>query len=149
MNVMSRYPFRNSLLVPVTLLLAGFATVAPASTRTVPPDRLGSYWIWTSSASEVHVPNHGHNLYKPGCASASYTIGSDGVPRNIKLEKVVPSSDLGPAVVEAVRNFRYRPGADNPGQQPVRTWYTAQFNMRNLPQEQKDKLTAACDLTGY
>ena len=102
-----------------------------------------------ASASELNVPNSGLNLDKPVCASASYTIGSDGVPRDVKLEKVVPRSDLGPVVVEAVRHFRYRPSNDNPGQQPVRTWYTAQFNMRDLPQAQKDKLTAACDLTGY
>ena len=149
MNTMTPHKIRNSLVLPVTVLLAGLSTLALASTRTVPPDRLGSYWIWTSSASELNVPNSGLNLDKPVCVSASYTIGSDGVPRDIKLEKVVPRSDLGPVVVEAIRNFRYRPGVDNPGQQPVRTWYTAQFNMRNLPQAQKDKLTAACDLPGY
>lgn len=136
-------------LITSTLLLAAASTAAWASVRTVAPDNLPDYWILTASATELHVPNSGLNLEQPGCASASYTVGSDGVPRDIKLEKVVPKSDLGMTVVEAVEHYRYRPSADNPGQQPVRTYYTAQFNMRNLPQAQKDKLTAACDLPGY
>lgn len=133
------------------LMLAALAvsTVAAAATRRVPPDRLDSYWILSASASELYVPNSGHNLHAPGCASATYTIGSDGVPRDIRLAKVVPDSDLGPTVVKAVRHFRYRPSADNTAQEPVSTYYTAQFNMRDLPEARKAELTAACDLPGY
>ncbi|MGB8634439.1 MAG: energy transducer TonB [Rhodanobacteraceae bacterium] len=135
--------------IAVAVLLAGLSTSSAAAVRTVSPDQLPDYWILSASATELNVPNSGLNLEKPGCASASYTIGSDGVPRDIKLEKVVPNSDLGMTVVEAVKNFRYRPSADNVGQQPVHTYYTAQFNMRNFSAERKARLTAACDLPGY
>ncbi len=135
--------------IAAAVLLAGLSASAAAAVRTVAPDELPDYWILAASATELNVPNSGLNLEKPGCASASYTIGSDGVTRDIKLEKVVPNSDLGMTVVEAVRHFRYRPSADNVGQQPVHTYYTAQFNMRNFPEEKKAQLTAACDLPGY
>ncbi len=139
----------HNVTLLAAMLLLGLSTAASAAVRTVAPDQLPDYWILSASATELHVPNSGHNLDKPGCASASYTIGSDGVTREIKLEKVVPNSDLGTTVVEAVKHFRYRPSADNVGQEPIHTYYTAQFNMRNLPAEQKAELTAACDLLGY
>lgn len=138
---------RNVTLAAI--LLFGLSTAASAAVRTVTPDQLPDYWILSASATELHVPNSGHNLDKPGCASASYTIGSDGVTREIKLEKVVPNSDLGITVVEAVKHFRYRSSADNLGQEPVRTYYTAQFNMRDFPADKKAELTTACDLPGY
>lgn len=140
---------RHVTLMAAALILIGFSAAAPAAVRTVAPDQLPDYWILSASATELHVPNSGVNLDKPGCASASYTIGSDGVTRDRKLEKVVPNSDLGITVVEAVKYFRYRPSANNPGQEPVRTYYTAQFNMRKLPADKKAELTAACDLPGY
>lgn len=135
-------PFRASLCLGAALLVSSAAWAQ----RHVAPDRVPYWWQLSASATELHVPNSGMNLDAPGCASASYLIGSDGVTRDIKLEKVVPRSDLGPTVVEAVKYFRYRPGPENPGAEPIRTWYTAQFNMRNLPAAEKARLTAACAL---
>lgn len=139
----------NVTLIAAATLMIGFSAAAPAAVRTVAPNQLPDYWILSASATELHVPNSGVNMDKPGCASASYTIGSDGVTRDIKLEKVVPNSDLGITVVEAVKYFRYRPNDSNLGQEPVHTYYTAQFNMRDLPADKKAELTAACDLPGY
>jgi hypothetical protein len=115
----------------------------------VAPDELPAYWVLDGSASDANVPNSGKNLHVPVCASASYTIGSDGVARDARLEKVVPDSSLGPTAVEIVSHFHYHAADGNVAQEPVRTYYTVQFNVRNLPTEEKNRLTAACTLPGY
>ncbi len=140
----------HKLLCAATITgLLGIAANTTAAPIAVAPDNVPSYWVLSAAPTELWVPNHGHNLDAPGCASASYTIGSDGVPRNITLEKVVPNSDLGQTVVQAVEHFRYRPAAENRAQRPIRTYYTAQFNMRDFTDEKKAALTAKCDLPGY
>lgn len=146
---MIRPPSMTRALATAAVLLASLGATAQAAVLTVPPGEVPEYWILTASPSHLWVPNHGLNLEAPGCASASYLIGSDGVPHDIKLEKVVPNSDLGQTVVQAVEAFRYRPSDSNVASRPIRTYYTAQFNMRDFPPDKQATLTAACDLPGY
>jgi hypothetical protein len=61
----------------------------------------------------MDAPNSGLNLDKPGCAAVTYTVGSDGVPMNVQVAKVVPNSDLGPAAQRGIQ-FSLRPVAEQP-----------------------------------
>jgi hypothetical protein len=142
---MSRKPFA---LFAGALACAGVAAVAVAATRTVAPDRLPNYWRLTNTTVEAMMPNSGKNLNKPGCAAVSYTIGSDGVTRDIAVRKVVPASGLGPVAASIIKNFHYAPAPQNSAGVPVSTYYIVQFNMPDAPAE-RERLTRACDLPGY
>lgn len=142
---MSRKPI--AMLVGA-LACAGVATAALAATRTVAPDRLPNYWRLTNTTVDAMMPNSGKNLDKPGCAAVSYTIGSDGVTRDIAVRKVVPASALGPVAASIIKNFHYAPAPQNSAGVPVSTYYIVQFNMPAEPAE-RERLTRACDLPGY
>jgi hypothetical protein len=133
--------------------MAAAAVVVPAmaqnALQVVAPDQVGAYWVMTKSEVDVDIPNSGRNLDKPGCAAVSYMIGSDGVPRNVVVRKVVPStSDFGPIAVSAVRNFRYQAAAGNDSDLPISTYYVAGFNTPSDPAA-KQALMARCKLPGY
>ncbi|RAP58402.1 energy transducer TonB [Oleiagrimonas sp. MCCC 1A03011] len=136
----------------VLLSLIGAVLVAApafAQTRTVAPDRLPGYWNMTKSQVDGQIPNVGRKLDQPGCASVSYLIGSDGVPRDVKARKVVPAdSDFGAIAVSLVRNFRYAASSDNTADVPVSTYYIVRFNM---PRDAaaREALLARCKLPGY
>jgi outer membrane biosynthesis protein TonB len=138
----------RKLKLPLCLLACAVATPLMAQSMTVPPARLSSYWILLNQNVSVDVPNTGRNLDKPGCVAVSYTIGSDGVTRDIKVRKVVPESDLGSAAVSAVTDFKYGPSLTNRAGQPVATYYVVPFNSPDDPAAQA-KLMAPCQLPGY
>ncbi|HET8900090.1 MAG TPA: energy transducer TonB [Rhodanobacteraceae bacterium] len=139
---------RATLIALPALFVAGQALAQTRAKRVAAAD-LPSYWVLSASASDALVPNSGKNLDVPVCVSVRYRIGSDGMVRDATLGKVVPESDLGPTAVKIVSHFQYKPGPSNPSQQAVDTWYTVQFNMRNLPEAEKTRRMAACDLPGY
>lgn len=134
-------------LALATLLVAGMP-VAAQSPHRVSPQRLYNYWILLNHTVDIDVPNSGRNLDKPGCAAVSYTIGSDGVPRNLKVEKVVPQGDFGQVAQSAVANFRYGPSLSNHASDPVSTYYVVPFNAPSGPDGQQ-KVMAPCKLPGY
>lgn len=134
---------------PAGELEAGNQPSPRAAGPKVPPEQMNDYWILASTAAEGWVPNHGHNLNVPVCVSVSYTIGSDGVPYNPTVRKVIPDSDLDITALKLVKHFRYRASASNGIQRPIQTYFTVQFNMEDLPQAKQDKLTDKCDLPGY
>ena len=147
------YPLPHRLVFAASaiaiLCTAGAVDAQTQRARRVAPADLPSYWILDHAARDAMVPNSGKNLRVPVCASVRYTIGSDGAVYDATLAKVEPDSSLGPTAVEIVKNFHYRAGAENPSQSPVETYYTVQFNMRDLPDSDKDRYMAACDLLGY
>ena len=102
--------FRQSLLL---ILALGFVAPVLAQTRKVDQQELYRYWILLNTSIKMDAPNSGLNLDKPGCAAVTYTVGSDGVPMNVQLVKLAPKSDLGPAAISAVSNFRYGPSLTN------------------------------------
>jgi hypothetical protein len=136
----------------LSLLLASAMLCAiPAlaqNTRKVGPQQLYNYWIRLNTQVQVNMPNSGKNLLKPGCVAVSYVIGSDGVPMDVKVRKVVPESDLGSAASSAVANFRFGPSLTNRSHEPVATYYVVPFNAPD-DQAARDKLTAPCALPGY
>lgn len=138
-------PLRQGLLLTISL-----AFVAPvlAQTRKVDQQDLYRSWILLNTKVQMDAPNSGLNLDKPGCAAVTYTIGSDGVPMNVQVVKVVPKSDLGPVARSAVSNFRYGPSLGNRIGEPVATYYIVPFNAPKDP-AQRQSLIDACKLPGY
>lgn len=138
-------PLRQGL----SLLLA-LACTAPALAQVnkVNPQNLYRHWILLNTSVKMQAPNSGLNLLKPGCAAVTYMVGSDGVPIDVRLAKLVPKSDLGPAAISAVSNFRYGPSLSNRIGQPVATYYIVPFNAP-ADKAQRAKLIAPCKLPGY
>lgn len=114
----------------------------------VAPEQLSNQWSLLNRDVSVDVPNSGVNIYKPSCIAVTYMIGSDGVPMNVQVAKMVPASDLGKAAVSAVSNFRYGPSLTNKNHVPAATYYIVPFNAPDDP-AQRAKLMAPCKLPGY
>jgi hypothetical protein len=134
-------------LALATLLAAGMP-VAAQSLQKVNPQHLYDYWILLNHKVDIDVPNSARGVSQPGCASVSYMIGSDGVPRDLKVEKVVPEGDFGQIALSAVSNFRYGPSLSNRSSEPVATYYVVPFNAPSEPAGQQ-KVMAPCQLPGY
>ena len=145
MNTISRR-VRSALFVAVAV--ASCAPVMAQEPRRVPPEQLPYTWVLTNSDVSVDVPNSGVNIYKPGCVAVTYVVGSDGVPQNVKVAKMVPASDLGPAAVSAVSHFRYGPSKINKQGEPVSTYYVVPFNAPDDPKQQAGVM-APCKRPGY
>ncbi|WEN14977.1 energy transducer TonB [Rhodanobacter sp. AS-Z3] len=138
---------RRALLLPMILGLVAPA-LAQAQVHKIDPQDLYRYWILISTKVQMDLPNTGLNLDKPTCAAVTYTVGSDGVPMNVQVAKVVPKSDLGPAARSAVANFRYGPSLTNRIGEPMATYYIVPFNAPKDP-AQRQQLIDACKLPGY
>jgi hypothetical protein len=145
MKTMSR-PYRQGLCLALALGVA--LPVAAQSVRRVEQKDLFHYWILLNTNVQADAPNGGLNLDKPGCAAVTYTIGSDGVPMNVQVVKVVPKSDLGRMARSAVSNFRYGPSLNNRIGEPMATYYIVPFNTPDDPAK-RQQLTDACKLPGY
>jgi outer membrane biosynthesis protein TonB len=128
-------------------LHVGLPAVAQTQQR-VEPQHLYDYWILLNHSVDIDVPNSARGVNKPGCAAVSYMIGSDGVPRNLKVEKVVPQGDFGQIALSAVSNFRYGPSLSNKNHDPVATYYVVPFNAPSDPAGQQ-KVMAPCRRAGY
>lgn len=131
-------------------LALALAVAAPAlaQSRRIDPQNLYRYWILLNTQVQMNAPNSGLNLDKPGCAAVTYTVGSDGVPMNVRVAKVVPKSDLGSVASSAVSNFRYGPSLSNHLGEPVATYYVVPFNAP-ADKAQRQQLLDACRLPGY
>jgi len=138
-------PLRQALLLALTLV---FVAPVLAQSRKVDQKDLYRYWILLNTQVQMDAPNSGLNLYNPGCAAVTYTVGSDGVPLDVRVVKVVPKSDLGPAALSAVSHFRYGPSLSNRIGEPVATYYVVPFNAPKDP-AQRQQLMDACKLPGY
>ena len=123
-------PLRQALLLAVAV---GFAAPVLAQATRIDQQNLYHYWILLNTTVQMDAPNAGLNLNKPGCVAVTYTIGSDGVPMNVQVAKVVPKSDLGSMARSAVSNFRYGPSLTNSVHQPVSTYYIVRFNAPKDP----------------
>lgn len=146
MNMKSRRGIRV-LLCALAVGGAG-AAFAQSQARMVGPEHIQSYWIMLNTKVDADVPNSGANMDKPGCVAVTYMIGSDGVPQNINVAKVVPQSDLGAVARSVASNFRYGPALSNKTHEPVNTYFIVPFN---LPADaaQRQSITDACKLPGY
>lgn len=101
----------------------------PAGVRTIPPERLGHYWLLDSDSAQANVPNSGRGLDAPTCAAVSYVIEKNGTTSHVKLEKVVPEGALGKVAFNIVRGMRFAAAAQNAGKDSVATWVVIPFNL--------------------
>jgi hypothetical protein len=138
-------PLRQALLLALTL---GFVAPVLAQPRKVDQQDLYRYWILLNTKVQMDVPNSGLNLDKPGCAAVTYTVGSDGVPMDVRVVTVLPKSDLGTVARSAVSNFRYGPSLSTKIGQPVATYYIVPFNAPKDPAA-RQQLVDACKQPGY
>lgn len=141
---------RTRRLIRPLLLVSALACATPvlAQANKVDPQNLYHYWIRLNTKVNVDMPNSGLNLTKPGCVAVTYEIGSDGVPMHAQVAKVEPKSDLGPAALSAVKNFRYGPSLTNKIGQPIATYYIVPFNSPD-DASARQQLMDACKLPGY
>lgn len=139
-----------SLVRQALVLALAVGCVAPlfAQSRKINEANLYRYWILLNRSVTLEAPNSGHNLMTPGCATVTYMVGSDGIPRDVKLVKLVPQSDLGSIATNAVKQFRYGPSLTNGTREPVSTYYVVPFNSPDDPAARK-KLMEPCQLPGY
>jgi outer membrane biosynthesis protein TonB len=138
-----------SICSAIALAAAGLASpVMAQSARMVGPEQIQQYWIMLNTKVDADVPNSGRNMDKPGCVAVSYMIGSDGVPQNVTVRKVVPQSDLDAVAKSVAGNFRYGPSLSNKTHEPVNTYFIVPFN---LPEDaaQKQAIINACKLPGF
>jgi hypothetical protein len=146
MNTMSR---RCTQALLLALAMTGAAPLlAQSQARVVGPEHIQSYWIMLNTKVDADIPNSGHNMDKPGCVAVSYLIGSDGVPQNVTVRKVVPQSDLDSVGKSVVTNFRYGPSLTNRTSEPVNTYFIVPFNLPADP-AQRQSIINACKLPGY
>ncbi len=138
-------PLGQGLLLALAM---GCAAPVMAQARRLDPEHLSHDWILLNTNVQMNTPNSGLNLDKPGCVAVTYTVGSGGVPMNVKVAKVAPKSDLGPAAASAVANFRYGPSLTNRQDNPVDTYYVVAFNSPD-DKAKRQALTDACKLPGY
>jgi hypothetical protein len=138
-------PLAQGLLLALAL---GCAAPAMAQSHRIDPQNLFHYWILLNTNVQMDAPNSGLNLDKPGCVAVSYMIGSDGVPQNVTVRKVVPQSDLDAVAKSVAGNFRYGPSLTNRNSDPVTTYFIVPFNLPADP-AQRQSITNACKLPGY
>ena len=136
------------VLSGAALLWTSVLAATNSDLRAVPPDQLDHYWQRTNTELDVDVPNFGKNLDKPTCSAVTYTIGSDGVTRDITVRRTVPAGDLALVARSAVSNLHYEPSADNDAREPVFTYIVMPFNLPADPAT-RAKITAACILKDF
>ncbi len=138
-------PMRQALMFAAAL---GCVAPALAQVRKVDPANVYQYWILLNTSVTMKAPNSGLNISAPGCATVTYTIGSDGVPREVTVARLVPKSDLGMVARSAVSQFRYGPSLTNRVGHPVSTYYVVPFN---APADvaQRKQLLQSCALSGF
>ncbi|WP_109124249.1 energy transducer TonB [Dyella sp. C11] len=146
MNTKSRR--LNQTLVLALAMAGATPLLAQSQARMVSPEQIQSYWLMLNTKVDADVPNSGRNMDKPGCVAVSYMIGSDGVPQNVTVRKVVPQSDLDAVAKSVASNFRYGPSLKNSSHEPVNTYFIVPFN---LPADaaQRQSIISACKLPGY
>jgi TonB family protein len=135
-------------LVLALAMTSAAPLLAQSQARPVGPDQIQSYWIMLNTKVDADVPNTGRNMDKPGCVAVSFMIGTDGVPQNVTVRKVVPQSDLDSVAKSVVTNLRYGPALKNSTHEPVNTYYIVPFNLPADPAQRKS-ITDACKLPGF
>lgn len=146
MNMKSRRSIQALLLA---LTMTGAAPLlAQSQARLVGPEHIQSYWIMLNTKVDADIPNSGRNMDKPGCVAVTFMIGTDGVPQNVTVRKVVPVSDLDSVAKSVVTNLRYGPALKNNTHEPVNTYYIVPFNLP-ADQAQRQAIIDACKLPGF
>jgi len=121
-----------SRCILLVLLLPGFVfaqSMDQTPPRVVVPDKLSGWWQMMASSVEADVPNMGRNLNVPGCATVSFVIEKDGSTSTVKVQKVVPTGDLGKVGASVAHGLHFEPTAFNAGRERVFSWLIFPFNL--------------------
>lgn len=126
------------------LALVGCATAAAQSMdhtppRVVAPDKLATYWTRAQSSIDADVPNFGKNINQPGCAAVSFVIEPTGDTSTVKVQRVVPTGDLGKVAASVAAGLKFDATAFNAGRARVFSWLIFPFN---LPADQAARVAA-------
>ncbi|MEO7431831.1 MAG: energy transducer TonB [Dokdonella sp.] len=126
------------MLRPTTIVFAiaccGSAfgqSIAPP--KTVAPEKLAGYWTMITSSVEANVPNISKGVEKPGCATVSFVVGSDGNTSNVRVQKVVPEGDFRKIAEGMATGLHFEPTVSNAGRQSVMSWLIFPFNLPSDP----------------
>jgi len=133
---------RRSIIV-IAIACCGSAfgqSVAPP--KTVAPEKLAGYWTMITASVEADVPNIAKGVEKPGCATVSFVVGSDGKTSNVKVQKVVPDGDFRKIAQGMATNLHFEPTVSNAGRQSVMSWLIFPFNLPSDPAARKAVMQA-------
>lgn len=100
-----------------------------AAAKAVKPDRLAFYWSLDNSSVEADVPNTARGIAAPTCAAVSFVVESDGSTSHVKVQKVVPESQLRGIAESMGKHIRFNPTTNNMGRDRVFSWLIFPFNM--------------------
>lgn len=114
------------------ILALWFAAVAPgamAADQSLPidPERLAPMWRLADGVAPAGL---GLPARASGCAVVAFTIGADGLPRELRVVASHPDARYGAAAEVVVEARRYAPGESNPARAAVRTFEILSFGQR-------------------
>lgn len=132
----SRSLLRIAIVLAAGLLLApAFAQKIDAGPKAVKPDRLSYYWTLDNSSVEADVPNLARGIAAPSCAAVSFIVEADGRTSRVKVQKVVPESQLRGIAESMGKHIRFNPTTNNMGRDRVFSWLIFPYNLPSDPAE--------------
>lgn len=124
-------PIPRFLAISIACVLApaAFAQKIDSGPKAVTPERLAHYWALDNSSVEANVPNLARGIDQATCAAVSFIVESDGRTSHVKVQKVVPDSQLRGIAEGMGQHIRFNPTLDNMGRDRVFSWLIFPFNM--------------------
>ncbi len=129
-KLISRYVF---IAVSCAGAPVAFAQKIEDGPKAVKPERLAHYWALDNSSVVADVPNMARGIAQATCAAVSFTVESDGSTSNVKVQKVVPESQLRGIAESMGQHIRFNPTVDNMGRDRIFSWLIFPFNMPSDP----------------
>lgn len=128
-------PMFRLLAIAVTCALApaAFAQKIEDGPKAVKPERLAHYWVLDNSSVEADVPNLARGIDQATCAAVSFIVENDGRTSHVKVQKVVPDSQLRGIAESMGQHIRFTPTVDNMGRDRIFSWLIFPFNLPSDP----------------
>jgi hypothetical protein len=114
------------------ILALGFACIATGAVAwdqslPIDPERLKPMWRLVEDAMPAGL---GLPARASGCAVVAFTIGADGLPRELRVVASHPDARFGAAAEIVIEARRYAPGESNPSREAVSTFEILSFGQR-------------------
>lgn len=122
-----------ALLVACFALAPAHAQKVDTGPKAVKPDRLAHYWALDNNSVEAEVPNMARGIAAPTCAAVSFVVEADGSTSRVKVQKIVPDSQLRGIAESMGKHIRFNPTTNNMGRDRVFSWLIFPFNMPTDP----------------
>ena len=134
-----------AIAIACTFAPSAFAQKVDNGPKAVKPERLAHYWVLDNSSVEAEVPNMARGVDQATCAAVSFIVESDGSTSHVKVQKVVPESQLRGVAESMGQHIRFTPTVDNMGRDRVFSWLIFPFNMPSDP-DRRTALMQPCAL---